>query len=116
MIRKDITFILLTLAGLASVFFFMMQNTRFESNLISCVNDEGSFQITYKKLKLDMLVSFEKANEEATTFKIKTLEGENFHFEHQISKYKINLGKKIAIETRSGEKFIYKCSVKSFKM
>ena len=80
------------------------------------MNEERSFQITYKKLKLDMLVSFEKANEEATTFKIKTLEGENFHFEHQISKYKINLGKKIAIETRSGEKFIYKCSVKSFKM
>jgi hypothetical protein len=39
MIRKDVTFILLTLAGLASVFFFMMQNTRFESNLISCMNE-----------------------------------------------------------------------------
>ena len=116
MIRKDVTFILLTLAGLASVFFFMMQNTRFESNLISCMNEEGSFQITYKKLKLDMLVSFEKSNEKVTTIKIKTLDGENLHFENQISKYKINLDKKIAIKTRSGEKTIYKCSLKSFKM
>ncbi|MDB2452937.1 hypothetical protein N9X02_04510 [Planktomarina temperata] len=80
------------------------------------MNEEGSFQITYKKLKLDMLVSFEKSNEKVTTFKIKTLDGKNLHFENQISKYKINLDKKIAIKTRSGKKTIYKCSLKSFKM
>ena len=114
--RKDVTFILLTLVGLACVFFFMMQNTRFESNLISCVNGQVSFQITYKKLKSDMSVNFEKSDEEVTTFKIKNLEGENLHFEHQLSKFRINLDEKTAIETRSGEKLIYKCALKSFKM
>ena len=68
--RKDVIFILLTVVGLAYLF-FMMQNTRFESNLISCVNGQVSFQITYKKLKSDMFVNFEKPDEEITTFKIK---------------------------------------------
>ncbi|MDA9240366.1 hypothetical protein N9P31_01735 [bacterium] len=94
----------------------MTQNTRFENNLISCVNGQVSFQITYKKLKSDMFVNFEKPGEEVTTFKIKNLEGENLHFEHHLSKFRINLGKKTAVETRSGEKLIYKCALKSFKM
>jgi len=114
--RKDVTFILLTVVGLAYIFIFMMQNTRFESNLISCANGQISFQITYKKLKSDMFVNFEKPDEEITTFKTKNLEGENLHFEHQQSKFIINLGEKTAIETRSGEKLIYKCAFKSFKM
>jgi hypothetical protein len=114
--RKDVTFILLTLVGLAFVFFFMMQNTRFESNLISCVNGQISFQITYEKLKSDMLVNFGKPDEEIATFKITNLDGENFHFEHQLSKFKINLDEQTAIETRSGEKLIYKCALESFKM
>ena len=63
-----------------------------------------------------MSVNFEKSDEEVTTFKIKNLEGENLHFEHRLSKFRINLGKKIAIETRGGEKLIYKCALKSFKM
>ena len=114
--RKDFILILLTLAGLAYVFIFMMKNTRFESNLISCVNGQVSFQITYKKLKSDMSVNFEKSDEEVTTFKIKNLEGENLHFEHQLSKFRINLDEKTAIETRRGEKLVYKCALKSFKM
>ena len=63
-----------------------------------------------------MSVNFEKSDEEATTFKIKNLEGENLHFEYRLSKFRINLGKKIAIETRGGEKMIYKCALKNFKM
>ena len=114
--RKDVTFILLTLVGLACVFFFMTQNTRFENNLMSCVNGQVSFQITYKKLKSDMFVNFEKPDEEVTTFKIKNLEGQDLYFEHQLSKFRINLDEKTAIETRSGEKLIYKCALKSFKM
>tara|TARA_B100001059_G_C17395632_1_gene361224 strand:- start:194 stop:541 length:348 start_codon:yes stop_codon:yes gene_type:complete len=114
--RKDFILILLTLAGLAYVFIFMMKNTRFESNLISCVNGQVSFQITYKKLKRDMFVNFEKPDEEITTFKITNSDGENFHFEHQLSKFKINLDEQTAIETRSGEKLIYKCALESFKM
>ena len=114
--RKDFILILLTLVGLAYIFIFMMKNTRFESNLISCVNGQVSFQITYKKLKSDMFINFEKPDEEITTFKTKNLEGENLHFEHQQSKFIINLGEKTAIETRSGEKLIYKCTFKSFKM
>ena len=114
--RKDVTFILLTLVGLACLFFFMMQNSRFESNLISCVNRQDSFQITYKKLKRDVSVNFEKSDEEVTTLKIKNVEGGNLRFEHQLSKFRINLDEKTAIETRSGEKLIYKCALKSFKM
>jgi uncharacterized protein YpmS len=114
--RKDFILILLTLVGLAYIFIFMMKNTRFESNLISCANGQVSFQITYKKLKRDMFVNFEKPDEEITTFKITNLDGENFHFEHQLSKFKINLDEQTAIETRSGEKLIYKCALESFKM
>ena len=114
--RKDFILILLTLVGLAYIFIFMIKNTRFESNLISCENGQVSFQITYKKLKSDMFVNFEKPDEEITTLKTKNLEGENLHFEHQQSKFIINLGEKTAIETRSGEKLIYKCTFKSFKM
>jgi len=76
--RKDFILILLTLVGLAYIFIFMMKNTRFESNLISCVNGQVSFQITYKKLKSDMFVNFEKPDEEITTFKITNLDGEIF--------------------------------------
>ena len=114
--RKDFILILLTLVGLAYIFIFMMKNTRFESNLISCVSGQVSFQITFKKLKSDMFVNFEKPDEEIMTFKTKNLEGENLYFEHQQSKFIINLGEKTAIETRSGEKLIYKCAFKSFKM
>ena len=114
--RKDFILIFLTLVGLAYIFISMTKNTRFESNLISCVNGQVSFQITYKKLKRDMFVNFEKPDEEITTFKITNLDGENFHFEHQLSKFKINLDEQTAIETRSGEKLIYKCALQSFKM
>jgi hypothetical protein len=114
--RKDFILIFLTLVGLAYLFISMTKNTRFESNLISCVNGQVSFQITYKKLKRDMFVNFEKPDEEITTFKITNLDGENFHFEHQLSKFKINLDEQTAIETRSGEKLIYKCALESFKM
>jgi len=114
--RKDLILIFLTLVGLAYIFISMTKNTRFESNLISCVNGQVSFQITYKKLKRDMFVNFEKPDEEITTFKITNLDGENFHFEHQLSKFKINLDEQTAIETRSGEKLIYKCALESFKM
>jgi len=84
--RKDFILILLTLVGLAYIFIFMMKNTRFESNLISCVSGQVSFQITFKKLKSDMFVNFEKPDEEITTFKITNLDGENFQFEHQLSR------------------------------
>ena len=114
--RKDFILILLTLVGLAYIFIFMMKTTRFESNLISCVKGQVSFQITYKKLKSDMFVNFEKPGEEITTVKITNLDGENFQFEHQLSKFKINLDEQNAIETRSGEKLIYKCALESFKM
>ena len=114
--RKDFILILLTLVCLVYIFVFMIKNTRFESNLISCVNGQVSFQITYKKLKSDMFVNFEKPDEEITTFKITNLEDENFQFEHQLSKFKINLDEQTAIETRSGEKLIYKCALESFKM
>ena len=63
-----------------------------------------------------MFVNFEKPDEEVTTFKIKNLEGQDLYFEHRLSKFRINLDEKIAIETRSGEKLIYKCALKSFKM
>ena len=114
--RKDFILILLTLVGLVFTFISIMKNTRFETNLISCVNGQVSFQITYKKLKSDMFVNFEKPDEEITTFKITNLDDENFQFEHQLSKFKINLDEQTAIETRSGEKLIYKCALKSFKM
>ena len=114
--RKDFILIFLTLVGLAYIFISMTKNTRFESNLISCVNGQVSFQFTYKKLKSDMFINFEKPDEEITTFKITNLDGENFHFEHQLSKFKINLDEQTAIETRSGEKLIYKCALESFKM
>ena len=63
-----------------------------------------------------MFVNFEKPDEEITTIKITDLDDENFHFEHQLSKFKINLDEQTAIETRSGEKLIYKCALESFKM
>jgi hypothetical protein len=44
MIRKDIILIASVLLGLVIVLFFMTQNTRFESNLISCTNGEKKLQ------------------------------------------------------------------------
>ena len=85
----------------------MTQNTRFESNLISCTNGENSFQITYTELKTDMVVNFEKNDEVETSFAITNLEDDKLHFEQQFSKYKLNLSKLTAIETRSGEKLVY---------
>ena len=60
--------------------------------------------------------NFEKPDEEIKTFKITNIDGENFQFEQQLSKFKINLDERTAIETRSGEKLIYKCALESFKM
>ena len=53
--RKYFILILLTLVGLAYIFIFMIKNTRFESNLISCENGQVSFQITYKKLNQNIM-------------------------------------------------------------
>ena len=116
MIRKDIILIASVLLGLVIVLFFMTQNTRFESNLISCTNGEKSFKVTYTELKPDMMVNFKKNDEADTSIAIISLQDEELYFEQQFSKYKLNLSKLTAIETLDGEKSVYRCSIKSFKM
>lgn len=116
MIRKDIILIASVPLGLVIVLFFMTQNTRFESNLISCTNGEKSFKVTYTELKTDMVVNFQKNDEVETSFAITNLQDYKLYFEQQFSKYKLNLSKLTAIETRNGEKLVYMCSLKSFKM
>ena len=116
MIRKDIILIASVLLGLVIVLFFMTQNTRFESNLISCTKGEKNFKVTYTELKTDMVINFQKNDEIETSFAITNLQDDELYFEQQFSKYKLNLSKLTAIETRNGEKLVYKCSLKSFKM
>ena len=88
MIRKDIILIASVLLGLVIVLFFMTQNTRFESNLISCTNGEKSFKLTYTELKTDMVVNFQKNDEVETSFAITNLQDDKLYFEQQFSKYK----------------------------
>ena len=116
MIRKDIVLIASVLLGLVIVLFFMTQNTRFESNLISCTDGEKSFKLTYTELKTDMVVNFQKNDEVEISFDITNLQEDELYFEQQFAKYKLNLRKLTAIETNNGEKLVYKCSLKSFKM
>ena len=116
MIRKDIILIASVLLGLVIVLFFMTQNTRFESNLISCTNGEKSFKVTYTELKTDMVVNFQKNDEVEISFDITNLQEDELYFEQKFAKYKLNLRKLTAIETNNGEKLVYKCSLKSFKM
>jgi hypothetical protein len=94
----------------------MTQNTRFESNLISCTNGEKSFKVTYTELKTDMVVNFQKNDEVEISFDITNLQEDELYFEQKFAKYKLNLRKLTAIETNNGEKLVYKCSLKSFKM
>jgi uncharacterized membrane protein len=116
MMRKDIILIASVLLGLVIVLFFMTQNTRFESNLINCKSGQKSFKVTYTELKTDMVVNFQKNDEVETSFAITNLQDDELYFEQQFAKYKLNLSKLTAIETSNGEKLVYMCSLKSFKM
>jgi hypothetical protein len=63
-----------------------------------------------------MVVNFQKNDEVEISFDITNFQEDELYFEQKFAKYKLNLRKLTAIETNNGEKLVYKCSLKSFKM
>ena len=114
--RKEVVITVAVLSALASILFFMTQNTRFESNIIACKHIKNNFKITYAQLNKEPVISFEKNNQALKKLSITSIEENSFQFEHQSSNYKLNLEKLIAVETLSGETLIYKCELTKFKM
>ena len=113
---KHIFLSLTVLSGLALVLFFMTQNTRFESNVMTCKNTKNNFKITYAQLKTKPIISFEKNGQTLKKLPISNPEEGTFQFENQSSNYKLNLKKLSAIETLNGETLIYECVLEKFKM
>ena len=113
---KHIFLSLTVLSGLALVLFFMTQNTRFESNVMTCKNTKNNFKITYAQLKTKPIISFEKNGQALKRLPISNLEKNSLQFENQSSNYKLDMEKLSAIETLNGETIIYKCKLEKFKM
>ena len=114
--RKEILFLIITIAVIAVVLLFMAQNTRYESNSIVCSHPKNFFEVNYSHLENGAQLSFEKNNEVLKTYEINSLEGSIFQFDDSSSNYAIDLSKKISIETRQNEVILYECEHTKFKM
>ena len=100
----------------STVLFFMTQNTRFESNVMTCKHTKNNFKITYAQLKTNPIISFEKNGQTLKRLPTSNLEENSLQFENQSSNYKLDMEKLSAIETLNGETIIYKCKLEKFKM
>ena len=114
--RKEFIFIAAVLSGFPLVIFFMMQNTRFEENILLCANPKNIFKITYAQLENGAAISFEKNEYELKEIIIDKIENESFYFKNKYSDYKINLIELRGTETLKNKTQIYKCKLKKFKM
>ena len=113
---KHIFLSLTVLSTLALVIFFMTQNTRFESNVMTCKHTKNNFKVTYAQLKTKPIISFEKNGQPIRRLSTSNLEENSLQFENQSSNYQLDMEKLSAIETLNGETLIYKCELEKFKM
>ena len=114
--RKEIIFTAAILLILPLVIFFMTQNTRFEENIIKCMNQKNIFEITYAQLGDADPISFEKNDNKLEKVTIGEFENGIFYFSYDYSDYKVDLIKLLATETFKSETQIYKCALTKFKM
>ena len=114
--RRELLLTSTFIAVLLLTFFFMTQNTRFESNTVVCQHPKNSFKVTYAKLDNRKMLSFEKNDQAIKELPIMELGNSIFQFEDQTSNYKLDLTKRIATETLKGETLVYRCDHKKFKM
>ena len=114
--RRELLLTSIFIAALLLTFFFMTQNTRFESNTVTCQHPKNTFKITFAKLDNGKVLSFEKNDQAMRQLSIRDLESSIFQFEDQTSNYKLDLTKLIATETLKGETLLYQCDHEKFKM
>ena len=114
--RRELLLTSIFIAVLVLTFFFMTQNTRFESNKVVCQHPKNTFKVTYAKLDNGKVLSFEKNDQGIRELFIRDLENSIFQFEDQTSNYKLDLTKLIATETLKGETLVYQCDHEKFKM
>ena len=114
--RKEVLLTITAVVILGIVLFFMMQNTRYESNLLICKHTENSIKITYTQLTEEQTISFEKNGQASKRLSLSQVKENSIHFEYKSSKYKLNLNRLNIIETLNGEISIYACELRKFKM
>ena len=113
---KQVFITLTVITVLVLILFFMTQNTRFESNVMTCKHTNNNFKITFAQLKNEPIISFEKNGQMLKRVTTTNFEKNSFQFKDQSSIYKLDLEKLSAIEALRGETLIYDCLLEKFKM
>ena len=113
--RSEILFAGLLMCVVPPALYLMSNNTRYESNEITCLNESGAFKLSYASLSLDENILFEDNNTQRQ-IQVNDVTPDSFSFLNKSKAYKINLEADTALVIDEGVNEIFRCAHEVFKM
>ena len=113
--RSEVLFACLLLCVVPPSLYLMSNNTRYESNEITCILESDIFKLSYETLSINKSITFEHKNIKKQ-IEITEVLSNSFSFIHDTKTYKIGIQSKNALVIEDGVNEIFKCDHIAFKM
>ena len=113
--RPEVLFAALLICVVPPTLYLMSNNTRYESNEITCLNKSGAFKLSYESLSINESIMFED-NDTQRQVQVDEVTPDSFSFLNKSKAYKINLKADTALIIEEGVNEIFRCAHEVFKM
>ena len=113
--RPEILFVALLICVVPPTLYLMSNNTRYESNEITCLNESGAFKLSYESLSLNESIMFEDIDTQRQV-QVNEVTPDSFSFLNKSKAYKINLEADTALVVEEGVNELFRCTHEVFKI